>query len=290
MESGQQTQTAPDLEGMRAGLHSMWSAVAPGWERNADFIDERASGLTEALLKAAAIVDGERVLELACGPGGLGLTVAERFPASEVIVSDVASEMTAIAAARARERGLANLMATDLDLESIDQPDDSFDVVLCREGIMLVPEPDRAAEEIHRVLRPGGRAAVSVWGSPEENPWLTAMLGALGDQLGGTFPPPGTPGPLSLGNPERFSGALTDGGFEEIEVREVEVPWRGASVDEWWERTTALAGPVAKLMAAQPPEVVEAIKGNAAERLSAYETGDVLEIPGVTLVALATRI
>ena len=290
MESGQQTQTAPDLEAMRAGLHSMWSAVAPGWERNADFIDERASGLTEALLEAAAIVDGERVLELACGPGGLGLTVAERFPASEVIVSDVASEMTAIAAARARERGLANLMATDLDLESIDQPDDSFDVVLCREGIMLVPEPDRAAEEIHRVLRPGGRAAVSVWGSPEENPWLTAMLGALGDQLGGTFPPPGTPGPLSLGNPERFSGALTDGGFEEIEVREVEVPWRGASVDEWWERTTALAGPVAKLMAAQPPEVVEAIKGNAAERLSAYETGDVLEIPGVTLVALATRI
>ena len=154
---------------------------------------------------------------------------------------------------------------------------------------MLGPAPARAAAEIRRVLRPGGRAAISVWGSPEQNPWLTAMLEALGQQLGGTFPPPGTPGPLSLGSSERFHSALAEGGLDEIRIGEVQVPWRGASFDEWWDRTSALAGPVAKLLAAQPPESVEAIRANAHEALSQYETADGLEIPGVTLVAAARR-
>ena len=176
-----------------------------------------------------------------------------------------------------------------LDLERIEQPDESFDVVLCREGIMLVPEPATAAAEIRRVLRPGGRAAISVWASPEQNPWLTAMLEALGAQLGGTFPPPGMPGPLSLGDHDRFRSALADGGLDVIRIDEVEVPWRGASFDEWWDRTSALAGPVAKLLAAQPPEAVEAIRSKAHELLSEYESDDGLEIPGSTLVASTRR-
>jgi SAM-dependent methyltransferase len=197
--------------------------------------------------------------------------------------------MTAIAAERAKERGLGNVKTRDLDLEAIDEPDESYDAVLCREGLMLVPEPVRAAAEIRRVLRPGGRASISVWGLREDNPWLGAMLGSLGAQFGGTFPPPGMPGPLSLGEDGKLLGALWDGGFADIDIREVEVPWRGASLDEWWERTTALAGPVAKLLEAQPPEVVEEIRGRARETLSKYETGEGVEIPGLTLVATARR-
>jgi SAM-dependent methyltransferase len=289
VESGQQTQTAPDLDGLRAGLHTMWDAVAPGWEQNASFVEERGAGLTAALLAAATISNGDRVLELACGPGGLGLAAAERYPDSEVTLSDVAPQMTVVATNQAKERGLANTTVAVLDLEEIEQPDESFDVVLCREGIMLVPEPATAAAEIRRVLRPGGRAAISVWGSPEQNPWLTAMLEALGEQLGGTFPPPGVPGPLSLGSGDRFHSALAEGGLDEIRIEEVEVPWRGASFDEWWDRTAALAGPVAKLLAAQPQDSVEAIRARAHELLAEYETGDSLEIPGMTLVASAKR-
>ena len=289
MESGQQTQTTPDLDGLRAGLRSMWDAVAPSWEQNADFIDARVAEMTEALLAGARISDGERVLELACGPGGLGLAVAERFPGSEVTLSDVAPQMVAAAGTRATDRGLANAGVRELDLEQIDEPDETFDVVLCREGLMLVPEPSRAASEIRRVLRPGGRAAVSVWGPREQNPWLTTMLEALGRELGGTFPPPGIPGPLSLDSPEKLRGALAEGGFDEVEVVEVDTPWHGPSADEWWERTTALAGPVSKLLDAQPPEVVEAIRARSREALAQYETADGLEIPGLTLVASAKR-
>ena len=268
----------------------MWGAVAPGWEQNADFVDRRGGALTAAMLDAVSLKSGERVLELACGPGGLGMEAAELVaPDGEVVLSDIAPQMTAIAAERAQARGLTNVNTRELDLEAIDEPDETYDAVLSREGIMLVPEPARAAGEIHRVLRPGGRASVSVWGPRERNPWLTAMLEAIGAQLGGTFPPPGMPGPLSLGEDGKLRAALSEGGFADAEIREVEVPWRGADFEDWWQRTTALAGPVAKLLEAQPTEAVDAIRAHAREALSAYETKDGLEIPGVTLVGTARR-
>jgi SAM-dependent methyltransferase len=292
VESGQQTQNPPGgaLDELRVGLHMMWGAVAPGWKQNADFVDQRGGDLTAAMLEGVALRTGERVLELACGPGGIGLEAADLVgPEGEVVLSDVAPQMTEIAAERAQARGLRNVSTRELDLEAIEEPDESYDAVLCREGLMLVPEPGRASSEIRRILRSGGRASISVWGPRERNPWLTAMLDAIGAQLGGSFPPPGVPGPLSLGEDGKLLEALSKGGFADVEIQEVEVPWTGADFEEWWRRTTALAGPVAKLLEAQPPEAVEAIRDHARKSLSRYETADGLEIPGVTLVGNARR-
>ena len=94
---------------VRTRLHGLWSAVAPAWGEHAAYIDQRAAGLTEELLELADLQPGRRVLELACGPGGLGLAAAPRVAPGEVVVSDVAPEMTAIAAARADALGLGNV-------------------------------------------------------------------------------------------------------------------------------------------------------------------------------------
>ena len=292
MEIAQQTRKAPadGLDELRAGLHTMWGTVAPGWEQNADFVDKRSEELTRAMLDRAALDPGDRVLELACGPGGLGIAAAERVgPDGEIVLSDVVPQMTAIAARRAEARGLSNVTTLDLDLERVDQPDSSYDGVLCREGLMLVPDHDGAASEMRRVLRPGGRAIVSVWGPRDRNPWLGAMLDAVGAQLGGTFPPPGLPGPFALDGHEKLLAVLSGAGFEDVAVDEVAAPWTGASFDQWWLVTTALAGPLSKVLEVQPPEAIEAIRSHAREALAPYETPDGLEIPGVTLVGSARR-
>jgi ubiquinone/menaquinone biosynthesis C-methylase UbiE len=292
VESGQQTPKKPaeGLDEVRAGLHTMWDGVAPGWEENADFVDGRTEELTLAILEAVSLEQGNRVLELACGPGGLGLAAAERVGSDgEVVLSDISPQMVAIAAARAEARGVSNVTTAVLDLERIDQPDSSYDAVLCREGLMLVPDPEGGAREIRRVLRPGGRAMISVWGPRERNPWLSAMLDAVGAQIGGTIPPPGIPGPFSLDSREKLLGALSGGGFEDVAINEVEAPWKGASFDEWWSVTSALAGPLTKVLEAQPPEAIEAIRSRAHDSLSKYETEDGLEIPGLTLVGTARR-
>lgn len=83
--------------------------------------------------------------------------------ASEVVLSDVAPEMTAIAAQRAAAVGLTNVSTLVLDLEAIEQPGASYDVVLCREGLMFASDPAVAVGEMSRLLRPGGRLAAAVW-------------------------------------------------------------------------------------------------------------------------------
>ena len=106
---------------LRAQLHGMWSSVAGAWGAHAEFVDDRGAKLTE------------RLLELA-GAGGPGLAAARLVgPTGEVVLSDVAAEMTAIAAERAEVRGLRNVTTRVLDLEQIEEPDASFDIVYVRE-------------------------------------------------------------------------------------------------------------------------------------------------------------
>jgi SAM-dependent methyltransferase len=273
---------------LRDHLHGMWAAVAGGWAEHADFADARGATVTETMLALAAPRPGERVLELACGPGGAGLAAAPRVaPGGEVVLSDVAAEMTAIAAARAEARGLGNVRTRELDLERIDEPDGSYDVVLCREGLMLVPDPARAAGEIRRVLRPGGRAALAVWGPRERNPWLGVILDVVSEQLGMPLPPPGMPGPFSLDDGERLAGLLAAAGLEGVDVREEATPYRAGSFAEWWTRTSALAGPLAKMLAALPEPAAEALRARARAAVAAYETPAGLEFPGLSLIASA---
>src|SRR4051794_15606191 len=274
-----------------AAMSEMWDSVAPGWEANAGFVDEQLALATEALLDAAGIGEGDRVLELACGPGGAGLAAAERVGSSgSVVLSDVAAEMTAIAAARAAERGLANAETRVLDLEAIAEPDGAFDAVLCREGLMLAPEPDRAAAEIARVLAPGGRFALAVGGPRGRNAWLGALFAAVSAQTGTPVPPPGLPGPFSLSERDRLAAVLAVAGLTAVTIEEVEVPMRAASFDEWWSHVTALAGPLANLLAAMPEEGRTAIRDHAAAALAAYATpAGGLDIPGLTLLASGRR-
>ena len=279
-----------DADALRARLHGMWAAVADGWAEHADYVDTRAAVATDRLLELAAPRPGERVLELACGPGGLGLAAAMRVaPGGEVVMSDVAGEMTAIAAARAEALGLTNVSTRELDLEHIDEPDGSYDVVLCREGLMFAPDPGGAAREMARVLRPGGRVALAVWGPRERNPWLGLVLDAASAQLGKPVPPPGVPGPFSLDDGDRLASLLAKATLDDVTVSELAVPLRARSFDEWWTRTSALAGPLAAMLAALPEDARQSLRARARESIGDYETPDGIEFPGVTLIAVARR-
>lgn len=274
----------------RERLHAMWASVAGSWAENADYVDARGASVAEAMLDLAGVRPGERALELACGPGGVGLAAARRVgPEGEVVLSDVAREMTAIASARARALGLANVSIRELDLERIDEPDASYDVALCREGLMFAVDPARAARGLLRILRPGGRVAVAVWGPRDRNPWLALVLDAVSAQIGAPVPPPGVPGPFALGDPGRLAGLLRDAGFADVVDGELPVPLRVPSFEEWWARTTALAGPLARIMTSLPDGAVRSITSRLREMVRPYETPGGLEFGGVTLLAAGRR-
>ncbi len=273
-------------DALRAHLRGMWAAVAGSWAEHADYADDRGAAVAARMLDQTVPRAGERVLELACGPGGLGLAAAERVaPGGEVVLSDVVAEMTSIALARAAARGVTNVRGRDLDLESIEEPEASYDVVLCREGLMFAPDPARAAREIRRVLRPGGRVALAVWGPRERNPWLGLVFDAVSAQIGAPVPPPGVPGPFSLGDSEGLAGLLTGAGLADVVVGELPVPLRAGSFEEWWARTSALAGPLARMLASLPAASREALRARLQVATRVYETPTGLELPGVSLIA-----
>jgi SAM-dependent methyltransferase len=285
----------PDTTGqggdeLRARLRGMWAAVAPRWAEHSEYADARGAEVAERMLDLTAPTPGDRVLELACGPGGLGLSAAERVaPGGTVVLSDIVPEMTAIAASRASERGLENVATRPLDLEQIDEPDATYDVVLCREGLMFAPDPGRAAREIGRVLRPGGRFAVAVWGPRDRNPWLAVVFDAVSAQIGTPVPPPGVPGPFSLADADRLTRLFAEADLVDLSVGDLPVPLQAASFGEWWERTCALAGPLARMLASLSDEAIGAIRARAREAIRRYETPAGLELPGLTLLASGRR-
>jgi SAM-dependent methyltransferase len=272
------------------GVHRMWAAVAGAWKEHAEYVDARAAPISEKLIAQTAVGPGDRVLELACGPGGLGLEVAGVVgPRGQVVLTDVAQAMTDIALARAGQRGLRNVSGHPMDLEANDEADASYDVVLCREGLMFAADPARAIREMHRVLKPGGRVALSVWGPRSRNPWLGLLFDAASEVLGRPVPPDGIPGPFSLGEAGQLASAFADSEFADVSIEEVAVDARAPSFDNYWNRTSALAGPLTKVLASVPQAAQESLKTRMKQAFAAYEIEGALKIPGVALVAAARR-
>jgi SAM-dependent methyltransferase len=275
---------------LRGRLHDMWAGVAGHWAEHAEYVDARTVDVTAAMLELALPRPGERVLELACGPGSVGLAAAQRIgPEGAVVVSDVAAEMTAIAVDRARALGLTNVTGRVLDIERIDEPDASYDVVLCREGLMFVPDPGRGASEIVRVLRAGGRAALAVWGPRERNPWLGVVLDAVSAEVGRPVPPPGVPGPFALADADTLAALLSGTGLSAVEVRELSVPLLAPSFDDWWDRTCALAGPLRSILASLPVDARDSLRARARAAAQPFRSAKGLEFPGLALVASGRR-
>lgn len=269
-------------------VREMWATAAAGWEEHAGYVDERGAAVTEAMLRGTAPAPGDRVLELACGPGGVGLAAAERVgPTGDVVLSDLVEEMTRVAAARAAAAGAHNVEVRLRDLTAIDEPDGAYDVVVCREGLMLAPDPAVAAAEMRRVLRAGGRLAVAVWGPRARNPWLGSLFDAVTAVTGMPVPPPGLPGPFSLADAAELSSVLTGAGFDDVRVEEVAEPLDVPTFDDWWRTVPALAGPLASVIASLPPDVADAIRAHAAAALDEHTGPDGVHLPGLALVGSA---
>jgi SAM-dependent methyltransferase len=242
-----------------------------------------------AMVESLDLQPGQRVLELAAGPGDTGFMAAELVqPGGTLISSDGAEPMIEVARRRAAEAGIDNVEFRQLELEWIDLDTASVDAVLVRWGIMLAVDPEAAAREIRRVLRAGGSAALAVWDARERNPWATIPGRAL-VELGHAEPPdPDVPGPFALSAPGALAEVLEDAGFTEVEVSEVEVSRRYDTVAEMVEESADVSPSFSStfrgLTAEQQAEVAAHVESGAAPFTDA--DGHVT-VPGVSLVARA---
>jgi SAM-dependent methyltransferase len=197
--------------------------------------------------------------------------------------------MVDVARRRAAELGLTGVRFAVEDAADLSLGDDTVDGLLCRFGLMLVPDMERMAAEIARVLRPGARAVLAVWASSQLNPWMTAA-GRAALELGLTEPPdPSAPGPFRLSDREQLGDVILAGGLEIERLEEVPVTWVATSLDEWWETTRDTSRTVSLLFDAISSDQARAVRAGAERHLQEYIAEDgTLTVPGVARVVAAT--
>jgi SAM-dependent methyltransferase len=278
-----------DAASRRAEQLERWELAAGGWGRRADSVRDSGMPASVWMIEHLALQPGERVLELAAGPGDTGFMAAELIrPGGTLISSDASEKMMEIARRRAAAQGIDNVEFKPLQLEWIDLETATVDAVVCRWGVMLSVDPGAALQEIRRVLRPGGRAAIAVWDEPERNPWATVPNGAL-LRLGHAPPPdPTAPGPFALSAPGQLGALLADAGFVEHEIRAIDIPRHYDSFDAFLDETLDLSyvfgSAWARLSDAQQAELMGEIESG----LQPFTAADgSIELPGSTYVALA---
>jgi SAM-dependent methyltransferase len=220
-----------------------WDAAAAGWSRRADALRDVSMPLSVWMVDAAALHPGARVLELAAGPGDTGFLAAELIqPGGILISSDASAAMLEVARARAERQGLDNVEFKQLALEWIDLPAASVDAILCRWGLMLLDDPAAAAQECRRVLAPGGRFVVAVWGRPELNPWSTIPTDALVKRGLAPAPDRSATGMFALADPDRLDRLLADAGFVQRRIESVRLDRAYPSFEAWIAETSDCSG------------------------------------------------
>jgi len=232
---------------------------------------------------------GQRILDLAAGPGEVGFMVLPRIqPGGELLSTDVAPEMVEVARRRATTLGLEGIDFRVEDAAGLTLPDASVDGIICRFGLMLVPDMASAAGEIARVLRPGGRVVLAVWASSSVNPWITAS-GRAALELGFTDPPDyDAPGPFRLGDLEQLRAVVEGGGLDVELVEEVVVDWAAESADAWWNATRDTSRMLSTLLERLTPAEVAAVRKRAEELLQEFAAEDgSLSVPGIARVVVA---
>ncbi len=187
--------SGPALDPLTERTRNTW--IAGNFDRIAQYTAPGAQQFIDRL----AIRAGERVLDVACGSGNLAVPAAR---AGAVVTGvDIAPNLVAIARQRAIAEGL-EIMFEEGDAEGLPYPSGSFDTVVTMFGAMFAPRPERAAAELIRVTRPGGRIAMANW-TPDG--YISRMFRTTAAFLS---PPTDAPSPLLWGDRQRIAERLGD--------------------------------------------------------------------------------
>jgi SAM-dependent methyltransferase len=278
-----------DVEDYRRTSHEVWDAMAPGWERWRAQLADALTPVREWLIGKLAPQPGQMVLELGAGTGETGFEAAAFLGEDGLLIStDFSPEMVEVARRRGTELGLGNVDHRVIDAERIELDSGSVDGVLCQSTFMLVADPAAALAETRRVLRPGGRLALSVWGAPERNPWASIGGMILVERGDMPAPEPGAPGVFSMASGERITTLLDGAGFTSVRTEEVPVRFAFRDLDDYEQWVIDVAGPFAMVVRGLPEDEREVLRARLKEAFLPFATDAGYELPGVALCAVAS--
>jgi len=268
-----------------------WEDAAEAWHRWGPTIETWLGPATDAMLDAAGVTDGSKVLDVAAGAGGQTIAAAHRVGATgRVVATDISPTILTFAAKAAAEAGLTNVETREADGEALDGvPAGSFDAVISRVGLIYFPDQQAALTGMHRALRDGGRIAAIVYSTAESNAFFSLPVSIIRKRAQLPPPQPGQPGPFSLGGAGVLEHALTTAGFTDVRVETVRAPLELPSAAACVQFERESFGALHQMLAGLPESERSAVWDEIEAALTRFETGGRFVGPCEVLVASGIR-
>lgn len=209
----------------KATTREQWQMAAAAWHRWHPTLKAWLGPATDLMLTMAHVQTGYRILDVAAGAGEQSITAAEKVgPTGFVLATDLAPRILEFALALAAEKGMTNIDVKEMDGENLTLPDDSFDTVISRVGLIYFPDQKKALGEMKRVLKPGGYVAAIVYSTAANNKFFSTPVSIIRRRA--QLPPPlaGQPGPFSLGEDGVLGDVLTKAGFVNVHTQTINAP------------------------------------------------------------------
>jgi SAM-dependent methyltransferase len=277
-----------DPVGYKRSTRDQWQAAAAAWRRWQPVIDDWLREGTDLMLDLAQVQAGDRVLDVAAGAGGQSFAAARRVgPKGEVLATDVAENLVRYLERDAAAAGLTQVRAAVMDGEDLRVPRGRFDAVICRLGLMYLPDRKAALSGMGAALRPGGRLGAIVFSTPEANRFFSVPASII--RRAAQIPPPlpGQPGPFSLGTPDVLRHEIDAAGFVDVDVRALPAPLRLASATECVRFERESFGALHQMLAGLSVDAQAAVWREITDALTEFEGPDGFVAPCELLVVAA---
>src|SRR6516162_4119247 len=196
-----------------ANVVNQFTQSAPYWEKYRDVIRTMFAPVTEALIEDAGIARRYRVLDVATGPGEPALLIAGLVGTNGNVEGiDVVPEMIAAAQREAERAGYTNTHFQIASADSLPFPEDAFDAVVSRFGVMFFPTPAEGVREMLRVLKPGHKLSMAVWSYAAQNAFHYVFSRVTEKYIPAPPPEPGAPDAFLFATPGKLKNTLDEAG------------------------------------------------------------------------------
>lgn len=267
-----------------------WDAVAAGWEKHDQRMAERQQETTDKMLRLANLAANSRVLDVGTGTAETAIQAAAMVGAGGMVLGiDLSPGMIEVARKKAAAKGLSNLELREGDAENLDVPEGTFDAVLCKATMPILPSPETFLGHAHRALKPGGRVVVSVFGLPQRNPFLSVPVSVLVRRLGIPLPDRNAPGPFRFANRTALERTIADSGFSDVKVELMVHENSFPDPASLLSMVLDLAAPVRFLLGSVPDDQREDVIAEIHRELEVFRAGEEIVITEQQWIASGTR-
>lgn len=261
-----------------------WNQFSPGWKKwDAEILDFMKP-IADEMIRLLDPKGAETILDIAGGTGEPGLSIAGMLNGGKVIITDLAEGMLDVAREKVSKSGITNVEFQACDVCELPFADNTFDSASCRMGFMFFPDMLLATKEIYRVLKPGGKFTIAVWGGPEKNFWVTVVSGTINRNMQLPAPAPGAPVMFRCAKSGLMTDIFQQAGFKNTSEKEVIGRLKCETVAAFWTMTTEIAAPFAAALSKADDAMKQKIKEEVYELVNEkYPAGNIM-MDGSSLV------